>query len=239
MQRFAILLAFGFTLAAPALGQNLDLTELRQQAEQGIAEAQHYLGIRYETGDGVPENDAEAFKWYLLAAEQGYAESQATLGAWYSLGMSVPENDAEAFKWYLLAAEQGVARAQSSLGGMYADGEGVPENGAEAVKWYSLAAEQGDVGAQSALITLYISGEVVPEDLVLAYAWANILATQWVAQVESVGDPNEDVLNQMRNQLSEAALQTKAFLRERMTADQITQAQEMSSTLFDRINWSR
>ena len=37
-------------------------------AEQGDALAQQYLGNMYATGRGVPENDAEAFKWYGKAA---------------------------------------------------------------------------------------------------------------------------------------------------------------------------
>jgi len=30
----------------------------------------------YANGEGVPENDAEAVKWYLKAAEQGFADAQ-------------------------------------------------------------------------------------------------------------------------------------------------------------------
>ncbi len=60
------------TLIAPwGCGQDPDaLTELRRQAEQGLASAQHSLGFRYATGDGVPQDYVQAHKWVNLAAAQ-------------------------------------------------------------------------------------------------------------------------------------------------------------------------
>tara|TARA_R110000765_G_scaffold324976_2_gene416497 strand:+ start:916 stop:1131 length:216 start_codon:yes stop_codon:yes gene_type:complete len=55
----------------------------RLAAEQGDADAQYNLGIMYDTGRGVPENDAEAVRWYRLAAEQGDANAQFNLGGMY------------------------------------------------------------------------------------------------------------------------------------------------------------
>jgi len=105
-------------------------------AEQGDASAQYFLGSMYALGDGVPENDAEAVKWFRLAAEQGNARAQTNLGLVYANGEGVPENDAEAVKWYRLAAEQGDASAQYFLGEMYALGDGVLRSGAAAADWY-------------------------------------------------------------------------------------------------------
>ena len=64
----------------------------------------------------MPEDDAEAGRWYRLAAEQGDAAAQRNLGLMYANGRGVPEDDAEAVRWYRLAAEQGLASAQYSLG---------------------------------------------------------------------------------------------------------------------------
>ena len=36
--------------------------QLRLAAEQGDADAQFILGVKYDLGEGVPENDAEAVK---------------------------------------------------------------------------------------------------------------------------------------------------------------------------------
>ena len=44
---------------------------LRERAEQGDALAQVNLGHMYRTGQGVPQDDIEAMRWYRLAADQG------------------------------------------------------------------------------------------------------------------------------------------------------------------------
>ncbi len=54
--------------------------EAEQAAEQGDAKAQFNLGVMYSDGRGVPQNDAEAVKWFRLAAEQGDASAQYNLG---------------------------------------------------------------------------------------------------------------------------------------------------------------
>lgn len=48
-----------------------DIAQLRALAENGYAPAQYNLGIIYDTGEGVPQNHAEAVKWYRIAAQQG------------------------------------------------------------------------------------------------------------------------------------------------------------------------
>ena len=51
----------------------------RKAAEQGIAEAQFILGMRYAAGRGVRQDYAEAIKWYRKSAEQGFARSEKML----------------------------------------------------------------------------------------------------------------------------------------------------------------
>ncbi len=178
----------------------------RLAAEQGNAGGQSALGSMYARGEGVPEDDEEAAWWYRLAAEQGYAGGQSALGSMYARGEGVPEDDREAVRWYRLAAEQGWVNAQYNLGLMYADGEGVPEDDEEAVGWYRLAAEQGYASAQTNLGLMYVNGEGVPEDLVLAYMWYNLSAGQ--------GDSY--------------ARWYKILVEQRMTPDQIAEAQRLS-----------
>ncbi len=52
-------------------------------AEQGGAMAQAMIGSMYDEGMGVPQNDAEAVKWYRRAADQGITQAQTLLGAMY------------------------------------------------------------------------------------------------------------------------------------------------------------
>ena len=76
------------------------LKDLRTCAEQGNARAQASLAFKYSIGDGVPEDDAEAVRWFRLAADQGFANAQYNLGIMYDTGDGVPEDDAEAVRWY-------------------------------------------------------------------------------------------------------------------------------------------
>ena len=46
---------------------------VRLRAEQGDAETQYNLGLAYARGQGVPQDDQEAVRWYRLAADQGVA----------------------------------------------------------------------------------------------------------------------------------------------------------------------
>ncbi|HCN10096.1 MAG TPA: hypothetical protein DIT01_19390, partial [Lentisphaeria bacterium] len=48
----------------------------------------------------VPQDDAEAVKWFRKAAEQGYPQAQYNLGVAYANGEGVPEDDVAAVKWY-------------------------------------------------------------------------------------------------------------------------------------------
>lgn len=67
-----------------------DYEATRHAAEQGDAAAQYNLGGMYANGWGVPQDYAEAVRWYRLAAEQGYAFAQYNLGHIYSTGEGVP-----------------------------------------------------------------------------------------------------------------------------------------------------
>jgi TPR repeat protein len=60
----------------------------------------------------VPQDYAEAVKWFRKAADQGDAKAQLNLGFAYNTGQGVPQSSAEAVKWYRLAADQGYAGAQ-------------------------------------------------------------------------------------------------------------------------------
>ena len=55
----------------------------RLAAEQGSADAQFNLGVSYDFGEGVEEDDEEAVRWYRLAAEQGHADAAYNLGVSY------------------------------------------------------------------------------------------------------------------------------------------------------------
>ena len=97
------------TLIAPwGCGQNPDaITETRRQAEQGDPDAQFNLGVRYAEGEGVPQDEAEAGRWYGLAAEQGDTTAQLSLGVSYASGEGVLKDSVLAHMWLNIAGANG------------------------------------------------------------------------------------------------------------------------------------
>lgn len=85
--------------------------ELRYLAEHGDVRAQYDLGVLYDKGEGVPQDNHEAMSWYHRAAEQGEARAQYNLGLMYANGQGVPQDYAEGYYWISLAAAQGNVHA--------------------------------------------------------------------------------------------------------------------------------
>ena len=54
---------------------------LRPLADDGNSNSQYLLGLMYEHGFGLPQDYAEALRWYHLAAEMGNVNAQAKLTA--------------------------------------------------------------------------------------------------------------------------------------------------------------
>ncbi len=98
------------------------------------------LGMRYDEGDGVPQDYSEALRWYRLAAAQGYTDGQWHVGLMYKDGTGVPRDCAEAVKWHRMASDRGNAYAQFMLGVMYDDGNCVAKDLVLSYMWFSLSA---------------------------------------------------------------------------------------------------
>ena len=152
------------------------LKEWRPLAEQGNAPAQFTLGVLYENGQDVPQDDGEAVRWYRLAAEQGHAAAQNNLGGMYLKGRGVPQDYGAAVRWYRQAVEQGNAQAQFNLGILYDKGQGVSQDYIQAHMWVNLASAQGHVVAPKARDS--IAKKMTPEQI----ADAQRLAGEWLAQ---------------------------------------------------------
>jgi TPR repeat protein len=183
----AAIVALVIALATPVAAQDIEagyeayrrgefaaaLHEFRPLAEQGDARAQAMLGIMYFEGWGVPEDDAEAVKWYSRAAEQGHILAELKLGVMYRQGVGVSQDFAKAAKLFRTAAEQGHATAQLFLGVMYVLGQGVAQDHVQAHMWWSLAANQGERGAT--INRDRVAGNMTPEQI----TEAQILARKW------------------------------------------------------------
>ena len=96
-----------------AAGPSVDtatLDELRAMAEKGDAAAQNSLGLRYFNGDetnGIRQDEAQAFQWFVKAADQGNIAAQSKLGAMYWAGRGVQVSYPEAYFWSILARANG------------------------------------------------------------------------------------------------------------------------------------
>ena len=117
-------------------------------AEQGSASAQYNLGVMYDEGEGVPEDDKQAVKWYRLAAEQGLADAQTNLGLMYDNGQGVIINYTEAVRLFNLSARQGDEYGMYNFARMYKDGKGVEEDKIYSYMWFNLANEAGHSSAK-------------------------------------------------------------------------------------------
>jgi TPR repeat protein len=75
----------------------------RPIAEKGDVAMQLLVGSIYDYGQGVPQDDAEAVKWYERAAAQGSAKGQYQAGAVYARSPQV-KDPVQGYKWLTIAA---------------------------------------------------------------------------------------------------------------------------------------
>ncbi len=206
---------------------------------------QFNLGIAYNSGQGTPQDHAQAARWFRKAAEQGHAEAQFYLGYAYAVGNGVPQDYGEAAAWYRSAAEQGHSGAQNNLGLIYRDGIGIQQDYAEAVVWFRRSADQGNAQSQCNLGYACALGQGVRQDYAEAATWYRHAAEQGhtnaqhnlgLAYANGRGVVQDLVQAHMWIDLAASTLtddqQVLASEREaiaaRMTAEQIAQAQQLT-----------
>jgi TPR repeat protein len=89
----------------------------RRAADQGVADAQFFLGWIYQYWWHHSDYSIAA-AWYFLAAEQGHAGAAFELGSLYEIGHGVRRDHAHAEAYYRQAADRGHERAQQALDDM-------------------------------------------------------------------------------------------------------------------------
>ncbi len=100
MRTLLVIIITALMLALPAQAGPLD-----DDARATEVADMHYQGM------GVPQDYAEAAKWYRKAAENGYAPAQIYLGLMHSRGLGGPQDFVQAHMWFKLAASGGYATA--------------------------------------------------------------------------------------------------------------------------------
>jgi len=153
------------------------LAHWRSLAESGDPLAQMVLGTWYNSGFGVPMDEAEAFRWIQRSADQGNARGQYALGTLYEHGNGTPQDHSKALECYSLAAAQGDDWAAYNLGAAYQFGRGVKKDLATAASWFRRAAERGNPGAAYDLAYLYSTGKgPIDRDYAEALKWYQVAA---------------------------------------------------------------
>ena len=145
------------------------VASLRRSAESGNLDAQYQMSKRYQTGDGVPNDAVEAFKWMQKAAQQDQTRSSRVSDAIYELalmyeqGQGVKQDLAEARDFIVQAAAGSQPDARFRLGQMCENGDGVPQDDYQATRNYFVAI--GSLGggkfkyqAKENLLKLYADG---------------------------------------------------------------------------------
>jgi TPR repeat protein len=143
-------------------GRKSDAVEAyRYAAEKGHTGSRWALANMYADGDGVPENDLEAFKIYSEIAQAGvepdsedtgyFANALIALASYYRRG--IPDSPVkidltQARQLYFQAASAfGIPEAQFQLGRMMLTGEGGSVSVHQAKKWLNRARNNGHAGA--------------------------------------------------------------------------------------------
>jgi len=118
-----------------------EVKRLSEGALHGDVHAQFALGLMYETGESVAQDNSEAVKWYQKAAEHGEANAQFHLALMFVNGRGVPQNDEQSVQWFRKAAERGSASGQYWMGWMHQYGEGVAKVSIlSRASWFSCSA---------------------------------------------------------------------------------------------------
>lgn len=114
----------------------------------GDPQAALYLGVMYDTGQGVGQDYGQALAWYQRAAEAGSASGMFNVGVMYDAGRGVARDPAEAARWYARAAAKGYGRAEYNLALLYQSGLGVQRDPGRARQLFQSAARHGIAAAQ-------------------------------------------------------------------------------------------
>jgi len=148
---------------------------LRRAAEDGVPEAQLWLGVAFRDHWFGVTDDQEALKWCRKAAEGGDADAEADLGWRYDVGDGVEQDSAKALYWFRRAAVHvpnlgGAGQGRNGLGNHYLGGDGVPKDYVQAYMWFSLAGTEQNLA--------YVQARMTPEQI----SQAQQLAADWKRQ---------------------------------------------------------
>jgi len=143
----------------------------RVDVDKRDAAAMTLIGELQAQGLGVPENPAEAVRWYRLAAALGDKNAQFSLGLALLTGKGVAKDVAAATALFEKAAAQDHPGAWYNLGVIALEGNGVASDFIKAGQDFRRGAELGYPDAEYSLGLLYREGRGVDKDMQQAAIW--------------------------------------------------------------------
>ncbi len=131
--------------------QILQQFKLVQIANSGDPLAQHELGLRLLTGEGVAADTVAAVFWIKKAASQKLSSAQYNYGIMLINGWGTEWNPFTAYENFLAAAETGMSQAQYVVGVLYTDNLIVQRNWNKSYYWIKKSADNGYEPAKEVL----------------------------------------------------------------------------------------
>lgn len=129
----------------------LAMQSLGRAASAGHAKAQALLAYIHDKA----EEDAQALRYYRMAADQGDPAGEFGLGTLYAAGEGVARDQAQALHWFQRAADQGYGPALEVLADAYLEGAlGLEPDRETAIQLLRRAAAEGYEPARRKLETL-------------------------------------------------------------------------------------
>lgn len=165
----------------------------RRAADLGDAQSQYQMGDFFNTGYGVPQDKALAFKYYHMSGVQGDAKAQQLVGKMLISGDGVSENRSLGVQWLQKAAGQDDVCSLHYLGLIY---EYAHEENPSRVElcgysrtWFKRAAELGHKESCFHLGEIFRKGAGVAINVHQARKYLRRAATQGHADaIESLKD---------------------------------------------------
>ncbi len=115
---------------------------LLQRANHGDPFAQHELGLRYLTGQGMPRDTVKAIAWIEKAVNKNLTSAWFNYAIMLNNGIGVEWNPFQAYNYFKSAAKNGMPEAQFVYGIFLTDNLVVNRNYTEAYYWIKKAAAQ-------------------------------------------------------------------------------------------------
>jgi TPR repeat protein len=117
----------------------------QEAADRGSPRGIYVLGLCFESGYGVPEDEVRATEFFTKAAILGYPRAMSKLGEDAPFrGDDSEETSATAAAWFEKAANLGEASAFWLLGECYQEGRGRPKDLTEAMRLFKIGRDLGD-----------------------------------------------------------------------------------------------